>query len=281
MQVCRTINEIREFTDRARTVRKTVGLVPTMGYFHEGHLNLMREAKKICDCVVVSLYVNPLQFGPREDLAEYPRDFERDCALAESVGVDAIFAPDDDEMYPAGYNSYVEVSGITDKLCGLSRPGHFRGVTTVVTKLFNIVRPDQAFFGQKDAQQAMVIEKMVRDLNMNLEIITLPIVREADGLAMSSRNVYLSEEQRRAAPVLYRSLCAFKAAVDSGERDVAKLRRGIEEMILSAPGAQIDYIEILSVPDLETVNTLTGKCIAALAVRFGKTRLIDNMVVEV
>ncbi|WP_347489878.1 pantoate--beta-alanine ligase [Desulfoscipio sp. XC116] len=281
MQVCHTIREIGEFVQNARAVEKTIGLVPTMGYFHAGHLSLMREAKKMCDVVVVSLYVNPLQFGPKEDLGEYPRDFERDCAMARSVGVGAIFAPGNAEMYPAGYNSFVEVAGITDKLCGLSRPGHFRGVTTVVAKLFNIVRPDQAFFGQKDAQQAIIIEKMVRDLNMGPEIVTLPIMREADGLAMSSRNVYLTEDQRRAAPVLYRSLCAFREAVAGGERDVAKLRRDIKEMILSAPGVQIDYVEILSVPGLEPPDTLTGKCIAALAVRFGKTRLIDNMVVEV
>jgi len=281
MQVCRTIGEIKEFANKARVAGKTVGLVPTMGYFHEGHLNLMREAKKECDVVVVSLYVNPLQFGPKEDLGEYPRDFDRDCAMAQSVGVDAIFAPGNDEMYPAGYGSFVEVTGITGKLCGLSRPDHFRGVTTVVAKLFNIVKPDQAFFGQKDAQQALVIQKMVRDLNMGLEVVTLPIVREADGLAMSSRNVYLNEEQRQAALVLYRSLCAFRDAVAEGEITVSKLLRGIEEMISSTPGASVDYVEILSVPDLEPLDILNGKCIAALAVRFGRTRLIDNMVVEV
>jgi len=281
MQVCRTIGEIKEFANKARVAGKTVGLVPTMGYFHEGHLNLMREAKKECDVVVVSLYVNPLQFGPKEDLGEYPRDFDRDCAMAQSVGVDAILAPGNDEMYPAGYGSFVEVTGITGKLCGLSRPDHFRGVTTVVAKLFNIVRPDQAFFGQKDAQQALVIQKMVRDLNMGLEVVTLPIVREADGLAMSSRNVYLNEEQRQAALVLYRSLCAFRDAVAEGEITVSKLLRGIEEMISSTPGASVDYVEILSVPDLEPLDILNGKCIAALAVRFGRTRLIDNMVVEV
>jgi len=281
MQVCRTIGEIKEFANKARVAGKTVGLVPTMGYFHEGHLNLMREAKKECDVVVVSLYVNPLQFGPKEDLGEYPRDFDRDCAMAQSMGVAAIFAPGNDEMYPAGYGSFVEVTGITGKLCGLSRPDHFRGVTTVVAKLFNIVRPDQAFFGQKDAQQALVIQKMVRDLNMGLEVVTLPIVREADGLAMSSRNVYLNEEQRQAALVLYRSLCAFRDAVAEGEITVSKLLRGIEEMISSTPGASVDYVEILSVPDLEPLDILNGKCIAALAVRFGRTRLIDNMVVEV
>jgi len=281
MLICRTVAEIRQFVRECRAAGKSVGLVPTMGYFHEGHLSLMREAKKTCDAVVVSLFVNPLQFGPKEDFADYPRDFDRDCAMAREVGVDAIFAPADGEMYPEGFCTYVEVTGLTEKLCGLSRPGHFRGVTTVVAKLLNIVAPDRAFFGQKDAQQALVIQRMVRDLNMWPEIVVLPIVREKDGLAMSSRNVYLSPEQRRAAPVLYRSLCAFREAVERGERDAAKLRRLMADMIAAAPGAQIDYVEILSVPDLEPLDKLRGRCIAALAARFGKTRLIDNTIVEV
>lgn len=281
MPIYRTIGEIRQFVREARAAGKTVGLVPTMGYFHEGHLSLMRAAKKSCDTVVVSLYVNPLQFGPREDFAQYPRDLERDSAMAGDAGVDAIFAPSDAEMYPEGFCTYVEVTGITDKLCGLSRPGHFRGVTTVVSKLFNIVTPDRAFFGQKDAQQAMVIQRMVRDLNMGLEVVTLPTVREEDGLAMSSRNVYLSPEQRREAVVLYRSLCAFREAVQGGERDAGKLRQMMTEMIAAAPGAEIDYVEILSVPDLQSLEKLQGGVIAALAVRFGKTRLIDNTIVEV
>jgi pantoate--beta-alanine ligase len=281
MQICRTVEEISAFVRQARADGKIVGLVPTMGYFHEGHLTLMREAKKSCDAVVVSLYVNPLQFGPKEDLAQYPRDFDRDCAMAREVGVDAIFSPADEEMYPAGFSTFVEVTGITEKLCGLSRPGHFRGVATVVTKLFNIVRPDRAYFGQKDAQQAMVIERMVTDLNMGPEIVLVPIVREDDGLAMSSRNVYLNDEQRRAAPVLYRSLCAFREAVARGERDVQELRGQIVQMIASTPGAEMDYVEILSVPDLEPLDKVRGKCIAALAVRFGRTRLIDNIIVEV
>jgi pantoate--beta-alanine ligase len=281
MRVCRTIAEIRNFVRECRAAGQTVGLVPTMGYFHEGHLTLMREAKKSCDAVVVSLYINPLQFGPKEDFAEYPRDFDRDAAMAREVGVDAIFAPPDEEMYPEGFCTYVEVTGITGRLCGLSRPGHFRGVTTVVSKLFNIVRPDRAFFGQKDAQQAMVIQRMVQDLNMDLEVVVLPTVREEDGLAMSSRNVYLSAEQRRNATVLYRSLCAFREAVERGERDAGKLRRLMVEMISSTPGAEVDYVEILSVPFLEPLEKLRGRCIAALAVRFGKTRLIDNTIVEV
>lgn len=281
MQICRTIEEIRTFIHETRAAGKTVGLVPTMGYFHEGHLTLMREAKKSCDMVVVSLYVNPLQFGPKEDLTEYPRDFDRDCAMAREAGVDAIFTPANDEMYPKGYNTFVEVTGITEKLCGLSRPGHFRGVATVVLKLFNIVRPDRAFFGQKDAQQVMVIERMVEDLNIELEIVTVPIVREDDGLAMSSRNVYLTAEERQAAKVLYRSLYVFRETVNHGDRNVEKLRRSLVERISSVPGAKIEYVSILSVPYLEQLEIVQGRCIAAVAVRFGKTRLIDNMMVEV
>lgn len=281
MLICRTIAEIREFVRSARSAGKTVGLVPTMGYFHAGHLSLMREARQTCDTVVVSLYVNPMQFGPKEDLAQYPRDFERDCAMAREVGVDAVFAPGDREMYPQGFSTYVEVTGLTDALCGQSRPGHFRGVTTVVTKLFNIVTPDRAFFGRKDAQQALVIRRMAGDLNMNLEVIILPTVREEDGLAMSSRNVYLTGEQRRDAPVLYRSLCAFRDAVAGGERDAGKLRRMMRDMIAAVPGARPDYVEVLGVPGLQPLETLQGAVIAALAVRFGNTRLIDNVIMEV
>lgn len=281
MQIYNNVDDIRLFVRNSRAAGKVIGLVPTMGYFHEGHLTLMRQAKKICDVVVVSLYVNPLQFGPKEDLADYPRDFERDCGMAREVGVDAIFAPTNDEMYPVGFSSYVEIFGITEKLCGLSRPGHFRGVATVVNKLFNIVQPDRAFFGQKDAQQAMVIQKMVRDLNMRIEIEIVPIVREADGLAMSSRNVYLNAEQRKAAPVIYHSLCSFQENVTKGEKRAAELRKQIVNMISSVSGADIDYVEILSIPNLEPIEILQGKCIAAVAVRFGKTRLIDNIIVEV
>ncbi|MCG8401144.1 MAG: pantoate--beta-alanine ligase [Firmicutes bacterium] len=281
MLICRTGAEIRDFVRQARAAGKTVGLVPTMGYFHEGHLSLMREARKSCAAVVVSLYVNPMQFGPREDLARYPKDFGRDCAMARQVGVDAIFAPSDREMYPDGFSTCVEVTGMTDKLCGLSRPGHFRGVTTVVAKLFNLVTPDQAFFGRKDAQQALVIERMVRDLNMGLEVVTLPTVREEDGLAMSSRNIYLDPGQRREATVLYRSLRAFREAVKRGERDAGRLRGIMVDMIAGARGAGIEYVEILSVPDLQPLEVINGRVVAALAVRFGKTRLIDNTVMEV
>lgn len=281
MQVYHTIADIRNFVADCRSTGKTVGLVPTMGYFHAGHLSLMQAAHRRCDVVVVSIFVNPMQFGPREDLAQYPRDLQRDCGLAREVGVDAIFAPTDQEMYPHGFSTHVEVNGITDCLCGLARPGHFRGVATVVTKLFNIVAPQMAFFGQKDAQQALVIQRLVEDLNMPLEIVILPTVREEDGLAMSSRNVYLDAGQRSRATVLYQSLHNFAAAVDQGERDVARLRQDMVDLINATPGAEMEYVEILSVPYLTPVQQIQGRCLAAVAVRFGSTRLIDNIMVEV
>ncbi|WP_066634358.1 pantoate--beta-alanine ligase [Desulfolucanica intricata] len=280
MEICKTIAQTRAYLHRARLNGLTVGLVPTMGYLHEGHLSLMRECKKKCDVVVVSIFVNPLQFGPTEDFAQYPRDLERDARLAETVGADLIFCPEPSEMYLSNHSTFVEVENLTDKMCGKSRPGHFRGVATVVTKLFNIVRPDYAFFGQKDAQQALVIQKMVEDLNMGIEIITVPIVREGDGLAKSSRNVYLSPEERRAAPVLWRSLQAAKAAVKEGERDVMKIQNIVRDTISAEPLAQIDYIEILSIPDLNELTYLNTPVLLALAVRFGKTRLIDNIILE-
>jgi len=281
MEICRTIEEIKPFIRAARSAGRTIGLVPTMGYFHEGHLSLMRAARSDCDLVVVSLFVNPIQFGPNEDFAEYPRDFERDVRLAGEVGVDVIFAPEPGEMYPSGHCTYVEVEEITEPLCGRSRPGHFRGVATVVTKLFNIVEPDRAYFGQKDAQQVMVIQQMVRDLNMNLEIISCPIVREEDGLAMSSRNVYLSSEERKAATVLFHSLREAEEKIRGGETNATRLRRQIIEKVSSEPLAAIDYVEILCIPGLKPMEVLKGRVLIALAVRFGKTRLIDNTIVEV
>ncbi|SHE81643.1 pantoate--beta-alanine ligase [Desulfofundulus australicus DSM 11792] len=278
MLVCRTIKEIRDFVHQARSRGLSVGFVPTMGYFHEGHLTLMRRAKEACDVVVVSIFVNPLQFGPREDYDRYPRDLDRDVSLAREVGVDAIFHPSVEEMYPPGFATHVDVEGLTGCLCGLSRPGHFRGVATVVTKLFNIVRPDRAFFGQKDAQQALVIRRMVEDLNMDLEIVTVPTVREDDGLAMSSRNVYLSPEERRAATVLPRSLEAARRAYEAGERDADRLVELVRSMIAAEPRAEIDYVDLRSVPDLQPVSRLEGPALLALAVRFGCTRLIDNVV---
>ena len=281
MKIVKTIAETREYIKQARAQGLTVGLVPTMGYLHEGHLTLMRECKKKCDVTVVSIFVNPLQFGPNEDFAKYPRDLERDASLAENVGVDLLFCPESEEVYPANYSTFVEVERLTDALCGKSRPGHFRGVTTVVNKLFNIVQPDYAFFGQKDAQQVLVIKKMVRDLLMDLQIVTVPIVRETDGLALSSRNVYLSREDRRAALVLSLSLIMAQEAVKSGKRDVLILKNMVREMISAESLARIDYVEILSLPDLTETKSLTGSALLALAVYFGKTRLIDNIVLEV
>jgi pantoate--beta-alanine ligase len=251
-----------------------------MGYFHEGHLTLMREAKKTCGTVVVSIFVNPLQFGPREDFREYPRDFARDEKMAREVGVDALFAPAVEEMYPEGFSTFVEVEKLTECLCGLSRPGHFRGVATVVTKLFNIVLPDKAFFGQKDAQQVLVVRRMVRDLNMPLTVVAVPTVREPDGLAMSSRNVYLSPREREAARVLYRSLKKAEEAVARGERDAEKILRQVREELAGEPLAAVDYAEIRTLPDLRETAVLAGPALLALAVRIGKTRLIDNTVLH-
>jgi pantoate--beta-alanine ligase len=251
-----------------------------MGYFHEGHIALMKEAKKACDKVVVSIFVNPLQFGPQEDFGEYPRDPERDQAMARDVGVDALFVPSVEEMYPVGFSSHVEVERLTGCLCGLSRPGHFRGVTTVVAKLIHITLPDKAFFGQKDAQQVLVIKRMVTDLNMPLEIVTVPTVREPDGLAMSSRNVYLKPRERQAALVLFRSLRMAEEAVAIGEKDMVRVRQIVQREIASEPLAEIDYVEIRSLPDLETVTYLKEPALLALAVRIGKTRLIDNTILN-
>jgi pantoate--beta-alanine ligase len=281
MYVCHTIAEIREYVRQAGERGLVIGLVPTMGYLHEGHLELMRRAKDQCGVVVVSIFVNPLQFGPREDYAEYPRDLERDVRLAGGAGADVIFNPAAEEMYPEGYCTYVDLGDLTDKLCGRSRPGHFRGVATVVAKLFNIVRPDYAYFGQKDAQQVLVIRQMAADLDMDLEIVTVPTVREPDGLAMSSRNVYLSPAERQAATVLFHSLEMAGREVAAGERDAAKLHRMVMEMIKSEPLAEIDYVEIYGYPGLAPVAVLDGAALLAVAVKFGRTRLIDNTLLEV
>ncbi|MBP1764396.1 MAG: Pantothenate synthetase [Firmicutes bacterium] len=280
IKIIKTVTDMRVFVQEARQAGKTIGLVPTMGALHEGHLTLMQEAKSACNIVVASIFVNPTQFGPNEDFAAYPRKFENDCLLAEGVGVDAIFHPQPAEMYPPGFATYVNVTGITDKLCGLSRPGHFQGVATVVTKLFNIVTPDIAFFGQKDAQQCLVIQRMVADLNMNLKINMVPTVRDANGLALSSRNAYLAPEEARAALVLSQSMQIAAQAVKKGERDIAVLRELVCNTIQAEPRAEIDYVEIYQYPDLQTTGTLTDKALLALAVRFGKTRLIDNIILS-
>ncbi|MHB8158073.1 MAG: pantoate--beta-alanine ligase [Desulfocucumaceae bacterium] len=280
MIICETISNIREFVKQERAQGKTVGFVPTMGYLHEGHLSLARRAKKDCGSVVASIFVNPLQFGPKEDFSVYPRDLERDSQLLKGCGVDALFHPSGEEMYPGNFSTTVEVGGITDCLCGVSRPGHFRGVATVVTKLFNIVLPDRAYFGQKDAQQVLVIQRLVQDLNMQLEVITVPTAREADGLAMSSRNVYLTPEQRAVAPALYRSLQEAADLISAGERDIKKLVGLVRERIssLDLGGVNIDYVELRSLPGLEEIDTFVAPSLMALAVRMGKTRLIDNIV---
>lgn len=281
MRIYHTIAEIREFVRQARAKGHSIGFVPTMGYLHEGHLELMRRAREQCDTVVVSIFVNPTQFGPGEDLASYPRDLERDARMAEGVGADAVFNPGAEEIYPPGYCTYVDVERITENLCGASRPGHFRGVATVVTKLFNIVKPDYAFFGQKDAQQVLIIKRMAADLNMEVEVVTVPTVRERDGLAMSSRNLYLGPEQRRAALVLSKSLNRAAEEVRAGERNAAKIRQLVIDMIKAEPLADIDYVEIYSHPDLEPVEAIEGPTLLALAVKMGRARLIDNIILDV
>ena len=280
MQICRTVEEIKNFVQQERLAGKNIGLVPTMGYFHEGHLQLMKTAKKNCQTVVVSIFVNPIQFCPGEDFEQYPRNLQRDCQMAETVGVEAVFCPVAEEMYPQGFTTYIDFDSLTNCLCGKSRPGHFRGVATVVTKLFHIVWPDKAFFGQKDAQQLMIIRRMAEDLNMPVEIHGVPIVREADGLAMSSRNAYLTPLQRQKAPVLYQGLQAAAEAVKQGERSAAKVIQVVAHTIASVPEAQVEYIEIRDL-DLQSVEILTGTVLLALAVRFNQTRLIDNMILEV
>lgn len=282
MQVFNSIKEIQQWSLQNKKQGKTIGLVPTMGYLHNGHLSLVREARKQCDIVIVSIFVNPIQFGVNEDFDEYPRDIQRDQLRLEAEKADAIFAPAIKEMYPGGYNTYVEVLGeITGKLCGAQRPGHFRGVTTVVSKLFNICLPDKAYFGQKDAQQALIVEKMVKELNFPLEIVRVPIVREEDGLAMSSRNVYLDHEQRREALILSQALQKAQESIRSGETNVETVRRQIREMIEACPQAQIDYVEIYNASDLADLQKISGQVLIALAVKFGSTRLIDNLIVEV
>lgn len=279
LQQIETIEALREQIRAARRQGKRIGFVPTMGYLHEGHLSLVEEAKKRTDFVVMSIFVNPLQFGPSEDYERYPRDLERDSRLAAEAGVDLLFTPSVAEMYPTQVKTTVSVSGVSEPLCGRSRPGHFDGVATVVMKLFQIVQPDEAFFGQKDAQQVAVVEQMVRDLSVPVTIIPCPIVREADGVAMSSRNVYLSPEERKQAAVLYRSLQMAKELL-AQDKAPAQVRSEMMRLIEAEPLAQIDYIEILNYPDLTPVEAAgTGQQIlVALAVRFGATRLIDNMI---
>jgi len=256
-----------------------LGLVPTMGYLHEGHLSLARRAREECDRVAASIFVNPTQFGPTEDLSKYPRDLDRDLSLLEAAGVDLVWTPDNETMYPPDFSTWVEVEGLTRPLEGAARPGHFRGVTTVVAKLFNAVQPQAAYFGQKDAQQAAVVRKMTRDLNFPVEIVVCPTVREADGLAMSSRNSYLSPEERKSAVVLFRALTAAREAFERGERDAESLRKVMSATLASEPRARTQYVSCADYDTLEELATVTGKALLSMAVFIGKTRLIDNFVV--
>lgn len=281
MRVIEYINDLKAVVRSKKREGKTIGFVPTMGYLHEGHISLANMSVSENDFTIMSIFVNPTQFGPKEDFAKYPRSMEKDTVMAENAGVDVIFAPSAAEMYPNGYKTYVNVEEITDTLCGESRPGHFKGVATVVTKLFNIVEPDKAYFGQKDAQQAAVIKRMVRDLNMNVEITTCTIIRENDGLAMSSRNTYLSQGERRAAVILSKSLFEAEALIKSGERSSEKVIRNMFGMIAAEKLADIDYIKIVDAQNLNDVSLIDKKVLIALAVKFGNTRLIDNIEVEV
>jgi len=277
MMIVSSIDELRS----ARTILdEPVGLVPTMGYLHEGHLSLVRRAAEECASVVVSIFVNPTQFGPTEDLAAYPRDMKRDLSLLEELGVDLVWTPTPEIMYPNGYQTWVEVEALTSPLEGAQRPGHFRGVTTVVAKLFNGVLPAKAYFGQKDAQQVAVIRRMTSDLNFPLEVIVCPTVREPDGLAMSSRNAYLNKEQRQAATVLYRALNAAKDAYEAGERDAENLRTLMRKTITAEPLAEMQYVSCADYDTLEELETVVGKALLSMAVFVGKTRLIDNMILE-
>lgn len=281
MKISGSISEVRQIVKEWRKEGLTVGLVPTMGYLHEGHKSLIDKAVKENDRVVVSVFVNPIQFGPTEDLASYPRDLERDAKLCEEAGANLIFHPEKEEMYFDDFSTFVEVQGVSKGLCGKSRPIHFRGVCTVVTKLFNIVKPDRAYFGQKDAQQLAVVKRMVRDLNMDIEIIGCPIIREEDGLAKSSRNTYLSPEERKAAVILSKSLKLGKEAIEAGERDCKKIIDIITNNINTEKLAKIDYVEIVDPLSIENIDKIENSALVAMAVYIGKTRLIDNFIYEV
>ncbi|MDH5468276.1 MAG: pantoate--beta-alanine ligase, partial [Candidatus Aminicenantes bacterium] len=270
-----------DVVNREKSRGKTIGFVPTMGFLHQGHLSLVRESLKKADVTVVSIFVNPTQFGPKEDFKDYPRDIDRDSEILEKEGVDYLFFPGDEEMYPKGYKTYVEVHDLQDKLCGRSRPGHFCGVCTVVLKLFNIVEPDFAYFGQKDAQQAVILKRMAEDLNLKVKVEALPIVREEDGLALSSRNTYLSQEEKRAALVLSKSLDEARQMVENGEQDAGRIMNRMREMIDREPLARIDYLEIVDMDDIDSVIRIEKEALAALAVFVGKVRLIDNAILRV
>ncbi|MFA5367367.1 MAG: pantoate--beta-alanine ligase [Dehalococcoidia bacterium] len=272
-----TIEKVQSLKEYRKKLIGSVGFVPTMGYLHEGHMSLVRRARTENLSVVVSIFVNPTQFGPNEDFASYPRDAERDLAMLQKEKVNVVFMPSPDELYPEGFNSWVEVNDITDRLEGKARPGHFKGVTTVVAKLFNIVEPDKAYFGQKDAQQLAVIRKMVNDLNMNLEIVSVPTAREPDGLAMSSRNVRLNPEERKSATVLWQALSLARGQWESGQRDASQLRDAMSALIGKEPLASIDYVSVADPQTLAELDMINRSALLSLAVKIGKTRLIDNI----
>lgn len=275
-----TVKTIPDMRALRQKLSGSVGFVPTMGYLHEGHIALVKTAKAENSTVIVSIYVNPTQFGPREDFRSYPRDLNRDLKLLEKGGADIVFVPSDDEMYPPEFSSWVDVEKVTERLEGASRPGHFRGVATVVAKLFNIVQPSRAYFGQKDAQQVVVIKRMVADLNIGIEIVVVPTLRESDGLAMSSRNIYLNPEERQAATILFKALTLARKLRGRGEKDAEKIHQQMISLIRKEPLAQIDYVSIADAETLEELNLIDHPAVASLAVRIGKTRLIDNMPLE-
>ncbi|NOX88446.1 MAG: pantoate--beta-alanine ligase [Calditrichaeota bacterium] len=281
MKVIKTIEEMRRWSRSTRARGETIGFVPTMGYLHEGHLRLIREAKKHADRLVVSIYVNPTQFGPNEDFERYPRDFARDESLCKQEGVDAVFYPSNEEMYRPFHKTYVITEDLSEIMCGVSRPTHFRGVTTIVAKLFNIVQPDFAVFGQKDAQQAVIIKRMVEDLNFPVKIIVAPIVRESDGLAMSSRNKYLNSRQRKEATVLYRSLQLAEKEYSGGNHDPESIKQKMRRLIERESGGKIDYIEMVDAETLGAPRPGEGDILVALAVYFNSTRLIDNTILKI
>jgi len=280
MEIIRSVDWMKQASRAAQAAGRIVGFVPTMGALHEGHFSLVRAARQQCSPVAVSIFVNPSQFGPGEDFEKYPRSFEPDRAALQELGVEYIFAPAVEEIYPRGFATSVRVEGISDKFEGKSRPGHFFGVATVVLKLLEIVRPQFAYFGRKDAQQARIIRRMAADLNLDAEIVVCPIVREPDGLAMSSRNAYLSDEERRAATILSRSLAAVRDKIDAGERDTALLLEIIRKTIGSERLAQLDYAATVNADSFESVDLLKGNCLILVAARVGSTRLIDNLLVE-
>jgi len=279
MKVIKKSKELQTLIEREKKKGKIIGLVPTMGYLHSGHISLIKRAKKDCGIVVVSIYVNPTQFGPGEDYQRYPRDLERDKKLAKEAGTDILFVPSDEEIYPDSFHTYIQVEELSGRLCGVSRPIHFRGVATIVAKLFNIVKPTKAYFGWKDAQQLIILKKMVKDLNMDVEVVGLPTVREKDGLAISSRNKYLSKQERKIAPILYQALVKAKKMVNSGENNSARVLQQAKDLIKKKKGVKIDYLKAVNLIDLKDAKKIKKNTLIAIAAWIGKTRLIDNVII--